>query len=241
MPARLALEKGDWKQAAKVDLRPAADSYPWNKYPQAEAVNAFARGVGAARAGDPAAAKQEHARLIKLRDVAKERKLAYWAEQIDINAEVVRGLVAAAEGDRPAGMDVIKAAAAREDATEKHAVTPGPVVPAREVLAELLLEAKNAREALREFEAVLAKEPNRYRALSGAIKAARLAGEGKKTQDLSAQLGQLTKSADASAARRKPRSLRRASYIAQPRRVAAARTRSFDTPGFWSRLQRELS
>ena len=102
MPARLALEVGNWKAAAKLALKPAADAYPWSKYPQAEAINAFARGVGAARSGDGEAASKEHARLIALRDVAKERKLGYWAEQIDIQAQVVAGAGAAARRARPA-------------------------------------------------------------------------------------------------------------------------------------------
>src|ERR1700730_14656357 len=137
MPARIALERGNWKQAPQLELQRAAGSYAWDKFPQAEAVHVFARGVGAARSGDAASAMQEHARLIQLRDVAKERKLASWAEQIDIQADLVRGLAVVAEGKRDEGIELVKAAAAREDATEKHVVTPGPLLPAREVYAEL--------------------------------------------------------------------------------------------------------
>ncbi len=225
MPARIALERGDWKGAARLELHPAAGAYAWDKYPQAEAVHVFARGVGAARSGDAAAAMKEHARLIALRDVAKERKLAYWAEQIDIQADLVRGLAVVAEGKRDEGIELVKAAAAREDATEKHAVTPGPLVPAREVYAELLLEAKKGSDALREFEAVLGKEPNRYRAVLGAGKAARMAGEATKVQAYAAQLKEQAKEADAQPkdadARQAPRKpARQASQRAKPRRLA---------------------
>ncbi|MGH7347775.1 MAG: tetratricopeptide repeat protein, partial [Candidatus Rokuibacteriota bacterium] len=82
MPARLALERGSWAEAAKLTLVPAAQAYPWKKYPQAEALNAFARGVGAALSRDDAAAGVEVARLQALRDVAKEMKITYWADQI---------------------------------------------------------------------------------------------------------------------------------------------------------------
>jgi hypothetical protein len=220
MPARIALERGDWKGAARLELDPAAGSYPWDRYPQAEAVNAFARGLGAARGGDAAGAMKEHARLIRLRDVAKERKLGYWAEQIEIQADLVRGLAVIAEGKRDEGIELVKAAAAREDATEKHVVTPGPLLPAREIYAELLLESKKASDALREFEAVLAKEPNRYRALLGASKAARMAERDAKTMmAYAAQIKEQTKEADAKAATTKP--ARKASLRSKPRRTAA--------------------
>src|SRR5690606_10637540 len=160
MPARLALERGEWAEAAKIALVPAADAYPWKKYPQAEAVNAFARGVGSARSGDAAAAREQQTRLLSLRDASK---VPYWSEQIDIQAAVVGALALCADGKRLACTDALKKAAARADATEKHVVTPGPILPARELLADMLLDAKQPREALTEYEAVPIKEPNRYR------------------------------------------------------------------------------
>ena len=270
MPARIALERGDWKAAANLALQPAA-GYGWDKYPQAEAVHVFARGVGAARSGNAAGAMKEHARLIQLRDVAKERKLAYWAEQIDIQADLVRGLAVVAEGKRDEGTELVKAAAKREDATEKHVVTPGPLVPAREVYAELLLEAKKGSDALTEFEAVLKKEPNRYRALLGASKAARMAGEPQKVQAFATQLKEQTKEADARPVERKKqgkaadakpapaKSARQASRVAKARVArgpavagvrfaqASPRLRIVETSwryqrvGFWDRHDRARS
>jgi len=196
MPARVALEVGDWKAAANVALAPAAGAYAWAKYPQAEAINAFARGVGAARSGDSAAAKTEQARLLVLRDVAKDRKLGYWAEQIEIQAQLVQGLSLLADRKTGEAIEVLSAAAKREDATEKHVVTPGPLLPAREILADVLLEAGKAADAQREYEAVLAREPNRYRATFGAARAARQAGNAQKAKLHFAALVDLGRSAD---------------------------------------------
>ena len=188
MPARLALERSDWKAAAGLSLQPGGD-YAWKKYPQAEAVNAFARGIGAARSNNATATREQHARLVTLRDAAKELKITYWADQIDIQSAVIEALAHCAEAKTDACVDGLRKAAEREDATEKHAVTPGPIVPARELLAETLLTiAKKPAEALKEFEAVLAKEPNRYRAVTGAMYAARLAKDGAKARKYAGEL-----------------------------------------------------
>ena len=196
MPARIALERGAWADAAKLTLDPAAEAYPWKKYPQSEAVNAFARGVGAAMSGDAAAAQIEVVRLRALRDTATERKIGYWAEQIDIQAEVVRGLASCAAGKSDECVATLRAAADREDATEKHVVTPGPIVPAREVLAVVLLKDGKAVEALQGFESVLTREPNRYRAVAGAMQAAERAGDAKKAQAFAERVVDQTSAAD---------------------------------------------
>jgi hypothetical protein len=196
MPARLALERGRWAEAAKLPLTPAADAYPWKKYPQAEALNAFARGIGAAMSGDAAAAGVEVARLQALRDAAKEMKINYWVDQIDIQAEVVRGLASIAGGKKDEGLATLRAAADREDATEKHVVTPGLLVPAREMLALVLLTDAKAADALHGYEMVLTKEPNRYRAFAGAMQAAERTGDAKKASVFAERLLAQTAAAD---------------------------------------------
>jgi len=196
MPARLVLETSNWKAAAILELAPAPAAYAWSKYPHAEAINAFARGLGAARGGDAAAARAEHARLLALRDAAKERKLDYWVEQIEIQAHLVQGLLLLAEGKTAEGIEILKAAAKREGLSEKHAVTPGPLLPAREILADVLLETGQATDALTEYEAVLTKEPNRYRSTSGAARAGRQAGNAAKTKLHFVALAELGKHAD---------------------------------------------
>ncbi|MEK6244658.1 MAG: hypothetical protein AABM33_09170 [Pseudomonadota bacterium] len=195
MPARLALERGAWKEAAAIELFPAADAYPWKKYTFAEAVNAYARGLGAGMSGDAAGARVQLARLQAL---AEATKVPYWIEQIAIQAEVVQGLAARAEGGTAQALAILRKAADREDATEKHVVTPGPLVPARELLAYIELEAGDAKLALVNFESVLQREPNRYRAYAGAARAAERAGDARKAAEYSKRLLELTASADTS-------------------------------------------
>ena len=118
---------------------------------------------------------------------------AYWVEQVDIQADIVAALALCAEDQAENCVEALRQAAAREDATEKHVVTPGPLLPAREILADILLEQDRPEEALAEYEAVLDKEPNRYRALAGAAQAAQEAGETDKArahaEHLIAQVG----------------------------------------------------
>lgn len=195
MPARLALERGAWKEAATVSLFPAADEFPWKKYTFAEAVNAYARGLGAALSGDAAGARAELARLQAL---GTATAVPYWKEQIAIQADVVQGLAVRAEGASALALAALRKAADREDATEKHAVTPGPIVPARELLAYVELEAGNARQALLDFESVMQREPNRYRAYAGAARAAERAGDAGKAKQYAKKLLELTANADTS-------------------------------------------
>ena len=192
MPARIALERAAWKEAAGLPLFPA-DGFPWKKYPFSESINAYARGIGAAMSGDAAGARAEAERLSTLRS---SMKVPYWVEEMGIQGEVVRGLALCAEGNRTACMDTLRAAAAREDVTEKHVITPGRLVPAREMLAYVTLESGDAAGALREFETVMVREPNRYRAFAGAAQAAQRAGDSRKAAEYSRKLVELAADAD---------------------------------------------
>lgn len=196
IPARYALERGDWKAAAALELHPSAESYPWKKYPQSEAVHAFGRGIGAAMNGDVGAAHAQAKRLVELRDAMAALKNPYWVEQIDIQADVVRGLAILAEGNRDSAIAILTKPADREDATQKHVVTPGPLVPAREVLGQALLGTGRPAEALRAFESVLEREPNRYRAMAGAAQAAERVGHARKAALHRALLLKMTEQAD---------------------------------------------
>jgi hypothetical protein len=198
VPARYALERGAWKEAAGVELYPPKESWDaWLRFPHAEAVNAYARGIGAARTGDAAAARVQVQRLAALRDATAALKLGYWVEQTEVQMQVVEGLAAWSEGNRAGAIALLRTAAQREDATEKHVVTPGPVVPAREFLAELLLESGDAKGALAEFEATLAREPGRYRVVLGAAQAAERAGDAARAKVHYAELARLGANADA--------------------------------------------
>jgi tetratricopeptide (TPR) repeat protein len=177
IPARLALERGRWVEAAKLELHPAVSEADRKRYPQAEAINAFARALGAARSGDAAGARREIERLNALQQTLSERKLAYWAEQLEIQAQVATAWALHAEGKHEEALAAMRAAADHEDRTEKHVVTPGPIMPARELLGELLMELGQPAQALLQYEASIAKEPNRFRGLYGAGLAAERTGD----------------------------------------------------------------
>jgi Tfp pilus assembly protein PilF len=193
MPARLAVERGAWKEAAALALHPSADSFPWKKYSFAEANHAYARGIGAAMGGDAAAARVESARLDALRAA---EKVPYWAQEIGVQSEVVSSLALCAEGKRAKCVEGLRAAADREDASEKNVVTPGRLVPARELLAYAILDAGEPIVALREFETVLERDPNRLRTFAGAARAAAGFGDSGKAAEYSARLVELTGEAD---------------------------------------------
>jgi len=168
-PARYALERGDWKAAAELNVRPSP-------LPHVQAVTYFARAFGAARSGHPDAAKAEIAKLGELRDKL-QGKDAYWSQQVDIQQQVASAWVIYAEGKQDDALKAMSAAADAEDKTEKHPVTPGAPIPARELYGVMLLERGMAKEALAAFEATLKKEPNRLGAYVGAARAAAKSGD----------------------------------------------------------------
>jgi tetratricopeptide (TPR) repeat protein len=166
IPARYAMERLQWADAMALTVRPAPTT------PYTEAMTHFARAVGAARAGKPADAATDIDRLKAIHDRELELKDAYWAEQVDIQRRVAEAWVAYASGRKDEGISLLAAAADAEDLTDKSAVTPGPLAPARELYGFMLLDAGRAKDALAAFEAVTKKEPNRFLALYGAGKAA---------------------------------------------------------------------
>jgi len=166
IPARYAMERSQWTEATMLKPWPAANT------PYTEAITHFARAIGFARSGRPAEAAADIARLTALRDREIELKDAYWTEQVDIQRRGAEAWVMFAEGKKAEAMAAMSAVADAEDQTDKAAVTPGPIAPARELYGFMLLEAGRAKEALAAFEAVTRKEPNRFMALYGAGKAA---------------------------------------------------------------------
>jgi tetratricopeptide (TPR) repeat protein len=175
-PARYAVERGDWKAAAELQVRPSPLAH-------IQAMTHFARALGAARSGNPEAAKVDIAKLDELRDKLREAKDAYWSEQVDIQRQVAAAWVLYAEGKHDDALKAMSAAADAEDKTEKHPVTPGVPKPARELCGVMLLERGMAKEALAAFEATLKKEPNRLGAYVGAAKAAEKSGDAAKARD----------------------------------------------------------
>jgi len=196
IPARYAIERGRWQDATRLALSPAEPDFSWQQFPHAEAVLVYARGLGAARSGDIAGARRDAERLGKLKEAMLEGKLGYWAGQADIQIGVVNAWIARAGGRNEEALRLLRAAADREDSTEKNTVTPGPLKPARELLGELLVEVGRPAQALPEFEATMRKEPNRLRSLYGAARAAELAGDAGKAREYYAKLAALGESAD---------------------------------------------
>ena len=174
-PARYVVERGDWKAAAALEVRP-------NPLPHIAAVTWFARALGAARSGDTALAEMAIAQLVTLRDALRDKKDAYWAEQVDIQAQVASAWLLLATGRKDEAVAKMSAAADAEDKTDKSPVTPGPLAPARELYGAMLLEQGKAADALAAFEATLRKEPNRLNAILGAAAAASAAGDSAKAR-----------------------------------------------------------
>ena len=166
MPARYALERRAWAEAAA--LVPATTDVPY-----ADAITHFARALGAARLGDTMTVRSSVNVLGQLRDKLMAMRETYWAEQVEIQRMGAAAWLEFAGGRRDAGIAAMRAAAAREDATEKAAVTPGPIAPARELLADMLLSAGRPAEALTEYRAALTREPKRYWSERGASEAER--------------------------------------------------------------------
>jgi tetratricopeptide (TPR) repeat protein len=189
-PARFAVERGDWKAAAALPVRPTPLAH-------IEAMTHFARALGAANLGEPEAARAHIAKLITLRDKLLAAKDAYWSEQVDIQVKVASAWLLAAEGKHDDALKAMSAAADAEDKSEKHPVTPGVPKPARELYGVMLLERGMPKEALTAFEAVLKKEPNRLGAYAGAAKAADRAGDRAKAQQYYEKVVSIAADADA--------------------------------------------
>jgi len=167
-PARFALERREWEEASRIDLAPG--EFPWHEFPWARAIVHFARGIGAARSSQLDRARAELAALEELRDSLEPETLPYWREEVFVQAEAVQSWISLAVGDPETALRLARAAADREDAVDKHPVTPGETVPARELLADMLLELQRPSEALTEYRTVLRSSPNRLNALLGAAR-----------------------------------------------------------------------
>jgi tetratricopeptide (TPR) repeat protein len=189
IPARFALERGAWDEASRLEV-------PSSGTPFTIAIAHFARALGAARSGRPASAHGDLQQLAALRDRLTQAQDAYWAEQVDIERRVAAAWVAFAEGRRSEALATLRSAADSEDATDKSAVSPGPLAPARELLGEMLLEADDAAAALAAFEASIIKEPGRFRGAFGAARAAEAAGDGAKAREYYGRALEIAREAD---------------------------------------------
>jgi tetratricopeptide (TPR) repeat protein len=169
IPARYALERQDWQQAEQLALRESP-------FPYTDAMTWFARGLGAARLGHDTAANEAATALQRIKERLLTANEPYWARQVEIQATAVAAWSALAVGKKEEALRQMESAAELEDGTEKSALTPGPLSPARELLGEMLLQMNEPTQALEQFEATLKKEPRRFRSLYGAAHAAQLSG-----------------------------------------------------------------
>jgi len=194
IPARYSLERRQWKEAASLTLQPA--TFPWDRYPWVEALVYFARALGSARGGDAVGAKNNAERIKELHVASLAKNDQYWAGQVKILQTAAEAWTAFAEGRKEDAVKLMKTAADLEDGTDKHPVTPGSFIPARELLGEMLLESNQPSEALVEFETSLSMAVNRYNGLSGAAQAAQRAGDTAKARSYYERLLALCRKAD---------------------------------------------
>jgi hypothetical protein len=185
IPSRHALERRAWKEAASVNL---VTAIPWAKYPYAEAIVHFARSVGSARAGDLETSQKELATLAAIQTSLKGQKGFDWATQVEVQRRAAAGWLARAEKKDAEALTLLRSAADLEDSADKHPVTPGSILPAREQLADLLAEVGKPEAALAEYEASLRTAPRRLNSYSGAARAADRAGKKQAAKAFRAQL-----------------------------------------------------
>lgn len=194
VPARVALERQRWEAAAALELG-GPEGFPWASFPQAEAITRFARALGAARSGDTETARQAIERLAALHETAAATS-AYWAEQIEIQRLIAEAWLMHTQGQEQEGLEQMQRAAELEAGADKHPVTPGEVLPASELLGEMLLAADRPGDALAAYERALKRSPNRLNGLHGAGRAAERAGDADKARRYYSALVELTEPAD---------------------------------------------
>ena len=194
IPARYTLERRRWSEAAALTVTPT--TFPWSRFPWSEAVTHFARAMGSARSGNVANARKDIEKLESLQDALVKAKDSYWAKQVDVQRRVATAWYLRTERKNDEALQLMQSAADLEDSTDKHPVTPAPIQPARELLGEMLLELGDPPRALKEFEASHRIEPNRFRGLYGAAKAAQAAGDREKARHYYQRLVSLCERAD---------------------------------------------
>jgi hypothetical protein len=204
MPARYALERGAWREAMQLQSQRS-------KFLYTDALTHFARALGAARSGEATAADKDAEELARLHKGLLDVKDNYWATEVEIQRLAVAAWIALARGKPDDALKFMRAGADLEDRNEKSIVTPGRILPARELLGDMLLELKRPEQALKEFETSQVREPNRFRGYYGAARAAEAAGERGKATDYYAKLMELANKADSS----RPELVRARAYVAQ--------------------------
>jgi tetratricopeptide (TPR) repeat protein len=188
-PARFAIERRRWSEAAALTPVPSS-------FLPTRAVTHYARALGAARSGAVVEAQKDVEKLAELRDALLQAKQDYWAKQVEVQRQTTEAWLKWAKGNGEGALTLMRAAADLEDSTYKHPITPGQILPARELLGDLLRELHRPEQALAEYETSLRMTPNRFNALYGAAQAAELAGSLEKAHMYYLQLVEICQQAD---------------------------------------------
>ena len=188
IPSRYVLERRAWAEAALLRLNGSA-------FPYSDAMTFFVRALGAAHVGKRAVARASIDSLAAIHERLLAQGETYWGEQVAIEQLGAQAWLELADGHRASALARMREASVREDATEKSAVSPGPLAPARELLGDMLMELGRPADALQEYRESLTREPNRFRTLLGAMNAAAAAGDRASVSRYSSQLQTLTGSA----------------------------------------------
>jgi tetratricopeptide (TPR) repeat protein len=189
IPALYALERRRWSEAASLQPRPG-------RSPQAEAITYFPRALGSARSGNVAQARADIEKLQSIRQALIQAKEDYWSDYVEVQRQAAAAWLALAEGKNEEALRLMRSAVDLEDSTGTIAATAVPILPARELLGDLLLELHEPVQALREFEAALQLTPRRFNGLYGAARAAQLAGDEEKARSYYTQLVSVCDHAD---------------------------------------------
>ncbi len=186
IPSRYLLENRMWQQAANLKVTP--DNFPWKNFPWQEAIVHFTRLMGSVHTSNLNAATNELKELNRIHDTLTNQKDTYKANQVQIQINTGEAWMALIEGKNNEALTLMQLAVDMEDKTEKHTVTPGEVIPARELLGDLLLQLNQLDKALEAYEADLLMHPNRFNALYGAGIAAEKYGDMQKAKTYFQQL-----------------------------------------------------
>jgi tetratricopeptide (TPR) repeat protein len=204
LPARYALERADWRAAAQLPVNPS-------RFPQADSLTRFARGLGMARSGDAAGAAKEIEAMQSLREALEKSQQTYWATRTDEQIYAISAWIALKSGDPAQAEKLLRAAADGEDASVKNVAMENRLFPMRELLADLLLESGEPAKALAEYELALQANPNRLRGLYNAGIAASAVGDKTKAAGHFARVVELSRNADS----QRIEAVRAKEYLAQ--------------------------
>ena len=192
IPSRIVLENKKWPEAASLSLYPT--DFPWKKFPWQEAIVHFTRLLGAVHSDQLDSSRSELTKLNLLRNALLKEKDFYKAHQVEVQIKTGEAWIEFMSGDKNRASHLMELASNMEDSTEKHPVTPGEVIPARELWGDMLMQMREYENALQAYEAVLQKSPNRFNSLYNAGRAAEKSGNREKAAYYYKQLEAVTNS-----------------------------------------------